>query len=205
MPRHSLKQLNTVKNIWAPLKNLFTSLVFQAGYGRDPLKHVSSEFELLARKLSPCISFTVHLESCCSQHVATLLIKLSQLFLPFISKQLKLIIKHQRKRLSSLFRRGPWPLRPHSGWATVSSKLWYPSHRVNCRCMISSINICQQLMSKLFIKFSFIHLIRFRVETPLRQRLPMSFHESQYDRWSSRMPTAVSSYSKHVGGCVLPW
>jgi len=31
-------------------------------------------------------------------------------------------------------------------------------NRVNCRYMISSMNIRQQFMSKLFIKFSFIHL-----------------------------------------------
>ena len=29
--------------------------------------------------------------------------------------------------------------------------------------------------------------------------LPTRFHESQYDGWSSRMPTIVSIYSKHVG------
>jgi len=32
--------------------------------------------------------------------------------------------------------------------------------------------------------------------------LPTSYHESQYDGWSSRMPTIVSIYSKHAG-CVL--
>ena len=32
--------------------------------------------------------------------------------------------------------------------------------------------------------------------------LPMSFHESQYDGWSSRMPTIGSIHSKHVV-CVL--
>jgi len=30
----------------------------------------------------------------------------------------------------------------------------------------------------------------------------MSLHEPQYDRWSSRMPTIVSSYSNHIV-CVL--
>jgi len=32
--------------------------------------------------------------------------------------------------------------------------------------------------------------------------LPTSFHESQYDRWSSRMPTNMSIYSKHIS-CIL--
>jgi len=32
--------------------------------------------------------------------------------------------------------------------------------------------------------------------------LPTSFHESRYDRRSGRMPTIVSTYSKHAG-CVL--
>jgi len=31
---------------------------------------------------------------------------------------------------------------------------------------------------------------------------PTSFHESQNDGWSSRMPTIVSIYSQHAG-CVL--
>jgi len=38
------------------------------------------------------------------------------------------------------------------------------THRLNCRCMISSINIHQNFMSSLFIKLSFFHLIRFRFE-----------------------------------------
>jgi len=33
---------------------------------------------------------------------------------------------------------------------------------------------------------------------------PTSFHESQYDGWSNRMPTIVSICSKHAG-CVLRW
>jgi len=32
--------------------------------------------------------------------------------------------------------------------------------------------------------------------------MPESFHESQYDGWSSRLPTVVSIYAKHAG-CVL--
>jgi len=39
--------------------------------------------------------------------------------LSFGMKQLKLKIKHQWKIRSSFIRRGPWPLRPHSGCATV--------------------------------------------------------------------------------------
>jgi len=35
-------------------------------------------------------------------------------------------------------------------------------HRVNCRYKISSIHMSQQLMWLLFMKFSFIHLMRFR-------------------------------------------
>ena len=35
-------------------------------------------------------------------------------------------------------------------------------HRVNYRYMIGSINIPQQFLSELFMKFSFIQLIRFR-------------------------------------------
>jgi len=35
-----------------------------------------------------------------------------------------------------------------------------------------------------------------------RQSPRTSFHESQYDGWSSRMPNIVSIYSKHAG-CVL--
>jgi len=50
------------------------------------------------------------------------------------------------------------------------------------------------------MKFSFIHLIRFRVDK--HQGLPTSYHESQYDGCSSCMPTIVSIYSKHAG-CVL--
>jgi len=37
-----------------------------------------------------------------------------------------------------------------------------------------------------------------------REAFPRSFHESQYDRWSRRKPTIVSSNSKQVG-CVLHW
>jgi len=44
------------------------------------------------------------------------------------------------------------------------------------------------------MKLSYINLIRFRVDNA---SLPTSFHESQYDRWSSRTPTIVPSKSKH--------
>jgi len=38
------------------------------------------------------------------------------------------------------------------------------TRRVKCRYKISSLNIRQQFMSELFMKFSFIHLIRSRVD-----------------------------------------
>jgi len=38
------------------------------------------------------------------------------------------------------------------------------THKVNCLYMISSINIGQNFVSSLFMKLSFIHLIRFRVD-----------------------------------------
>ena len=53
------------------------------------------------------------------------------------------------------------------------------------------------MSSLLFTKFRFIQLSWWQ-----HQSLPKSFHESQYDCWSSRMPTISSIYSKHAG-CVL--
>jgi len=49
----------------------------------------------------------------------------------------------------------------------------------------------------LLTKVSFIQLSQC-----YRQSIPTSFHESQYDGWSSRMPTIGSIYSKHAG-CVM--
>jgi len=52
------------------------------------------------------------------------------------------------------------------------------------------------LTKLLLTKFGFIQLWWWK-----RQSLPTSFHESQYDGWSSRMPSIVLIYSKHTG-CV---
>jgi len=49
------------------------------------------------------------------------------------------------------------------------------------------------------VEFSFIQLIRFCGDNA---SLPTSFHESQYDGWSSRMPTIVWTCSKYAD-CVL--
>ena len=72
------------------------------------------------------------------------------------------------------------------------------THRVNGRYIIIQIKLRQ----KFYVLF-IIHEIQFYstfvVVTP---SLPTSFHESQYDGWSSCMPTIVSICSKHVG-CVL--
>jgi len=57
------------------------------------------------------------------------------------------------------------------------------THGVSCRYVISSINIRQNFMSELFIKFSFIHLMRFRIDNT-RDGIPASFHEFQYDHWT---------------------
>ena len=67
--------------------------------------------------------------------------------------------------------------------------------RVDCGYMISSVNIRQN-----FILFMFPSTNQ--ILCWWRQGLPTSFHKSQYDPWSSRMPTIVSTYSKHIG-CVL--
>jgi len=50
------------------------------------------------------------------------------------------------------------------------------------------------------MKFNFIQLSWW-----WRQSLPTSFHESQYDGWSSRIPSAVSMYPKNAGSvlCLL--
>jgi len=55
-------------------------------------------------------------------------------------------------------------------------------------------------MSGLFMKFSFIHPFRFRGDNA--RVMQKNFHESQYDGWSSRMPTILSIYAKHVGSIL---
>jgi len=51
------------------------------------------------------------------------------------------------------------------------------THKVNCRYMVSSINIRQKFMSSLFMKLSFIDLIRFRVDNArVFQRVSMNLN-----------------------------
>jgi len=54
-------------------------------------------------------------------------------------------------------------------------------------------NVCLNYYSRNLV------LLNFRGDNA---SLSTSFHESQYDGWSSRMPTIASIYSKHAG-CVL--
>jgi len=56
--------------------------------------------------------------------------------------------------------------------------------------MIISINIHEKFMSGIFMKFGFIHAFRFRGDNA--RVFETIFHVSQYDGWSSRMPTIVS-------------
>jgi len=52
-------------------------------------------------------------------------------------------------------------LGPQDPWGPPTN---YGTHTVNWRYMIRSINIRQNFMSSLFMKLSFIHLMRFRVD-----------------------------------------
>jgi len=57
-------------------------------------------------------------------------------------------------------------------------------------------NVCKDYSLNLVL---FIHS-DFVVITP--ESCKTNFHESQYDGWSSRMPTILPIYAKHVG-CIL--